>query len=121
MTKYGRAKAYSSAIAAELPPAAFDEDVTVVSVLPSRGNPYGMLARWFFPTSRLPRIRIAVPAVISTDPDMSYAWPDSAVLVNTYRRPKLHYYLRVSGCHPQGESKKRGKNQFSHLMLLYLQ
>jgi hypothetical protein len=118
MTKYGHSK--PSALAKELPPVAFDEDVSVASVLISRGYPYGMLMRRFLPTSGLPGIGIAVIAMISADPNVPPAWPDAAVLVDADRRSQLDHYLRVSGYYPHGDSKKRGQKQFSHLVLLHL-
>src|ERR1700722_5838417 len=98
MTKYGHSK--SSTLATELPPTAFDEHVSVTSMLISRGYPDGVLAGRFFPTSSLPSIRIAVIAMISPNPNVPYTGPGGAVLVNADGRSQLDYYLRVSGYDP---------------------
>jgi hypothetical protein len=101
----------------DLAPTTFDEHVSITPVLISRGYPYGMLAGWFLPPARLPRISIAIPTMIAGNPNMPPAGPNSAVLVNADRRAQLDHYLRVSGYYPHGDSKKRGQTQFFHLVL----
>ena len=40
------------------------------------------------------------------------------MLTNTDRGTKLYYDLRMSRYYPKSKTKQRGKNQFSHFLLL---
>jgi len=81
-------------------------------------NPYRMSVWWFFPPARFPTVGIAIPAVISANPDMIPARADGTMLTNTDRGTKLYYDLRMSRYYPKSKTKQRGKNQFSHFLLL---
>ena len=116
----GGGSGYHGASDWKLLPPAFDKDISITPVPPSWRDPYDVLARRKVPSSRLPGIRIPVPAMVAADPDMPPARSDGAVLMDANRGSQLHHDLRVSGYYPKGKAKKRGKNQFSHLLLLLL-
>src|SRR5580704_7275266 len=89
---------------AALAPAAFDEDVAVVAMGPARGYPDGVGTRWDFPTARLPGVGMAVPAVVTADPDVIVTGTYYSVLHDRSGRRYLHHYfgLRQTGedCRP---------------------
>jgi hypothetical protein len=105
-------------IVKDLPPPAFDKDISITAVPPSRRNPGHVLTRRNFPPSRLPGIRISVPAVIAGDPNMPHAWSDGAVLMDANRGSKFDHYFRMSGYYPKGNSKQRSNYQFPHCRIL---
>jgi hypothetical protein len=77
-----------------LAPVAFDHYITVMTVLPARRNPYGMRTRWRFPAALLPGIGVAIPTVVSPDPDVLTTWANAAMLNNEPGRRDLYYHLR---------------------------
>jgi hypothetical protein len=103
-----------------LPPAAFYKHITVTPVLISGSHPHGMSTGRLFPPTGFPVICVSIITVISVDPDMLSAWTSGTVLADADRRPKLNYDLRVRGYNPERKAKQRGKNQFSHFLLLRL-
>src|ERR1700722_16853199 len=101
--------------ARQLPLAAFDEDVPVAPMLVSGSHPYGMFTRRNVPSSRLPDIGPAIPAVIPGDPDVPRARSVRAVLVNADRWAQLYHYLRSLGrSDPQGDPNERVHKKFPH-------
>ena len=105
--------------ARRLPPAAFDEDVSIVPALPPGGHPHGMFTGRNVPSSRLPDICSTVPAVIPGDPDVPPARSVRAVLVNADRRAQLYHYLRSLGrSYPPGNPNKRVHKKFPHRRIL---
>jgi len=103
-----------------LPPAAFYEHITVASVFISGSHPHRMSAWRLFPPTGFPVIGVSIITVVSVDPDMLSAWTSGTMLADADRRPKLNYDLRVRGYNPERKAKQRGKNQFSHFLLLRL-
>jgi hypothetical protein len=102
----------------QLPPAAFCVNIPVMAVRvpgsnPSRADPWRR-----FPSAPLPGVGIAVPALISANPDVITAGAKRAVLPDANRRPEPYDHFRVGGHQPKGKAKQRGKNQFSHVLLL---
>jgi hypothetical protein len=79
-----------------LPPAPLDEYVSTVPMLVTRRHPYCMRAGREFPSARSPYIRIAVPAVITADPDVIPAWPHGAVLHDgMWRAGSYDYFISI--------------------------
>ncbi len=116
ITQSCSSKAHS---ARRLPPAAFDEDVSIVPALPPGGHPHGMFTGRNVPSSRLPDICSTVPAVIPGDPDVPPARSVRAVLVNADRRAQLYHYLRSLGrSYPQGNPNERVHKKFPHRRIL---
>lgn len=101
----------------ELPPVTFRIDIPVMAVRVSGSNPSRTGARRHFPPTCLPSIGIAIPAVISPNPDVIPAWTKGAMLPNANRRPKPDNDLAMSRYQPKGKAKQHGKNQFSHFLL----
>src|SRR5579864_119227 len=81
-------------------------------------NPDRMSVWWSFPPARFPTVGIAIPAVISANPDMIPARADATMLTNTDRGTKPYYDLRMSRYYPKSKTEQRGKNKFSHFLLL---
>ena len=103
-----------------LSPATFYEHITVASVFISGSHPHRMSAWRLFPPTGFPVIGVSIITVVSVDPDMLSAWTSGTMLADADRRPKLNYDLRVRGYNPERKAKQRGKNQFSHFLLLRL-
>jgi hypothetical protein len=97
---------------------AFGINIPVTAMRVSGSNPFRTGARGFFPTAGLPGIGIAIPAVVSADPDMIAAGTNGPMLPYADRRPKLDYDFRMSGYDPKGKAKQRGKYKFAHSFLL---
>ena len=89
----------------ELPPMTFRIHIPVMAVRVSGGNPYGMDAWRPFPPARLPGVSIAIPAVVSADPDVLPAWPSGTMLADANRGTKLNYDFRMSGYYAKGKAK----------------
>jgi hypothetical protein len=105
-------------LGAELSPAAFDEHVSVAPVLPTRRDPYGMLARRHFPATRRPCIGLSVPAVIAANPNVSGARRDGSVLHNRRRRCNPNHHIRRLNQADAGrDSESDAKNKFPHCCL----
>src|SRR5579863_3794091 len=104
----------SSACRTNLPPTAFLINIPVAAVPVPGSHPHCMLARWNLPSSRFPGICIPVPAMIATNPDMPYAWPDCAVLVYANRRSELNYDLRIRRTEAQRGSDECVKKELFH-------
>jgi hypothetical protein len=75
----------------KLPPSSFDEDVTVMPVLPAGSHPDSMRTRWNLPAARFPNKGIAVPAMIAADPDMPGTRPRRPVFHAHSWWPQLHH------------------------------
>jgi hypothetical protein len=84
----------------ELPPVTFRIDIPVMAVRVSGSNPSRMGAWRHFPPTRLPSVGVAIPAVISPNPDVIPAWTKGAMLPNANRRPKPDNDLRMSRYQP---------------------
>ena len=63
----------------------FDEDVPVVAVIPSWGHPHRVRMGRHFPAALFPDVRIAVPTMVATDPDVIPAGRGTAVLDHCFR------------------------------------
>jgi len=101
-----------------LPPAAFHINIPVTAVHVPGSNPSRANAWRRFPPARLPSVGIAVPALISVNPDVFAAGPKRAVFPDANRRPEPYNHFRMSGHQPKCKAEQRGKNQFSHVLLL---
>jgi hypothetical protein len=89
-----------------LAPAAFDEDVSAVAMLPTGSDPHGMFARRQFPATRDPDICVAVPTVITGDPDVTPARRyDAAFDDRPGRRGSDDNLFGKCGTHAQGRSE----------------
>jgi hypothetical protein len=84
----------------ELPPVTFRIDIPVMAVRVSGSNPSRTGAWRHFPPTRLPSVGVAIPAVISPNPDVISAWTKGAMLPNANRRPKPDNDLRMSRYQP---------------------
>jgi len=84
----------------ELPPVTFRIDIPVMAVRVAGSNPSRTGARRHFPPTRLPSVGVAIPAVISPNPDVIPAWTKGTVLPNANRRPKPDNDLRMSRDQP---------------------
>jgi hypothetical protein len=104
----------------ELPPVAFRINIPAMTVRVSGSDPSRTGTWRRFPSARLPSVGIAIPAVISANPDMITAWAKGAVFPNADRWPKPYNDLRMSRYYPKCQAKQRGENQFSHFRLLRL-
>ncbi len=104
--------------ATSLPPVAFVINIAITAVCVSGSDPPGVLARRDFIASPLPHIRIPVPAMIAGDPYMPSAWAGGPMLTDADRGPKPDYDLRMGRHDHEGKSEQRGKNYFSHFLLL---
>jgi hypothetical protein len=102
----------------ELPPVAFPVNIPVMAVRVPGSNPSHADTWRRFPPARLPSVGIAVPALISANPDVIMARAKRAVFPDANRRPKPYDHFRMGGHQPKGKAKQRGKNQFSHVLLL---
>jgi hypothetical protein len=103
--QYCRLNAKFAGIAMELPPMTFRIHIPVMAARVSGSNPYRMGAWRRFPAARLPTVGIAIPAVVSADPDVSAAWPSGTMLSDANRGTKLNYDLRMSGYNHKGSAK----------------
>jgi hypothetical protein len=79
--------------------------IPVMAVRVSGSNPSRMGAWRLFPPARLPTVGIAIPAVVSADPDVIPTWPSGMMLADANRGTKLNYDLRTSGYYPKGKAK----------------
>jgi hypothetical protein len=102
-----------------LPPTTFRVNIPVVTVRVSGSDPYRMSTWRLFPPARLPVISVSFIAVVSAYPDMVPAWTGGTMLADADRGTKPYYDLSMSR-YPKRKAKKRGKNQFSHFLLLRL-
>jgi hypothetical protein len=102
----------------ELPPVAFRVNIPAMAVRVPRSNPSRADAWRCFPSACLPSVGIAVPTLISANPDMTAAWTKRAVFPDANRWPEPDNHFRMGGHQPKGKAKQRGKNQFSHVLLL---
>src|ERR1017187_9346903 len=84
----------------ELPPVTFRIDIPIMAVRVSGSNPSRTGAWRHFPPTRLPSVGVAIPAVISPNPDVISAWTKGAMLPNANRRPKPDNDLRMSRYQP---------------------
>jgi hypothetical protein len=84
----------------ELPPVTFRIDIPVMAVRVSGSNPSRTGAWRHFPPTCLPSVGVAIPAVISPNPDVIPAWTKGAMLPNANRRPKPDNDLRMSRYQP---------------------
>jgi hypothetical protein len=81
-----------------------DQNPTMSPVYPSITNPVGMAPRWQFPPPPYPLIMMAVPPVISRNPNMSRAWGPPVFLDDDVRRANSnHEFLRCCGCPIEGK------------------
>ena len=81
---------------------------------PSRSYPNSVFARRNFPTSALPYVGVAVPAMVAWNPDMARAWPNCSLLVDTDGRATFYNDLRMGGHQTHRHPKHRGKKKFPH-------
>jgi hypothetical protein len=82
--------------------------IPVATVGISGSHPDGMGTRTLLPTARLPGIGVAIPTVISPDPDVLAAWSGVSVLFDRNRRPELdHQICRLSRANSDGDSQQR--------------
>ena len=66
-------------------------------MLPPGRDPYCVRTRRRFPSTRLPGIGIAIPAVVSAYPDMLTAWAYAAMLnKEPRRRNAYHHFCRLN-------------------------
>ena len=103
-----------------LPPVTFRVNIPVMAVRVSGSDPYRMSTWRLFPPARLPVICVSFIVVVSAYPDMVPAWTGGTMLADADRGPKPYYDLSMTR-YPERKAKQRGKNQFSHLVLLRLQ
>jgi hypothetical protein len=89
----------------KLSPITFGIHIPIMSVRVSGSNPSRTGAWRRFPAARLPSVGIAIPAVISANPDVIPAWPSSTMLAKANRGTKLNYDLRMSGYYAEGKAK----------------
>ena len=116
MTKYCGHNAHFADVASELPPPAFDKNISIAVVDVTRGYPYGMRAWGPFPPACLPGVSISVPAVIATDPNMVPTWTRRTAFANANRRSQLYHDLSIGRCYSEAKPKQRRKNTFAHLI-----
>jgi hypothetical protein len=69
----------------------------VMSMFVSGSNPSRTGVRRLFPPARLPAVGIAIPVVVSANPDMIPAWTSSTMLPNTDRWAEPYDDLRMGG------------------------
>ena len=100
-----------------LPPVAFRINIPAMTVRVSGSDPSRTGTWRRFPSARLPSVGIAVPALISPNPDVIMAWAKGAVLPDADRWSKPYNDLRMSRYYPKGKANQRGQNQFSHFLL----
>jgi hypothetical protein len=81
----------------DLPPMAFRVHIPVVSMCVSGCNPSRTGVWRLFPPARLPPLGIAIPLVVSANPDMIPAWTSSTMLPDTDWWTKLYDDLRMGG------------------------
>jgi hypothetical protein len=81
----------------DLPPMAFRVHIPVMSMFVSGSNPSRTGVRRLFPPARLPTVGIAIPVVVSANPDMIPAWTSSTMLPNTDRWAEPYDDLRMGG------------------------
>ena len=90
-----------------LSPAALDKDVSTAPMLPARRDPHRMLAGRKLPASRRPDIGVAVPSVITGDPNVTRARSHNAVFNDRMRRRGFHNnLLSVSGADRHGSGQQ---------------
>lgn len=89
----------------QLAPVAFRITISVMAVGVSGSNPSRADAWRCFPSTRLPSIGIAVPPLISSNPDVITAWAKGAVFPDANRWPKPYDDLRMSRYYPKGKAK----------------
>ena len=117
-SKYCRLDAKSAAVAMQLPPMPFRIHIPVMAMPVPGSNPSRTGVWRLFPPAGLPAIGIAIPTVVSADPDMIPARASGTMLMDADRGTKLYDDLCLSGYYPKGKAKQRCKNQVSHFLLL---
>ena len=102
-----------------LTPVPFEEDVPVVTVLPSRGNPHGTLTRRKLPTARHPHVVAAVPALITGNPDVSRTRSHRPTLHNPMRWADPHdNFSGLRRSNPEPQTQHTHQQNFAHLKFL---
>jgi hypothetical protein len=82
--------------------------ITTAAVGISGSYPDSMSTGTLLPTSRLPGIGVAIPTVISPDPDMLAAWSDGSMLFDGNRRPEPDHHIgRLSTANPDANPQQR--------------
>jgi hypothetical protein len=104
----------------DLPPAAFRVNIPVVPMPVSGSYPYRVRAWRRFPMACLPTIGVAIPAVVTANPDVLPAWAYCPAFPDADRGPKSYYDLSLSWYYSKSKSKQCSKDEFSHSLLLRL-
>ena len=88
-------------------------------VNPARGNPNHAGSRWTHPPSRHPYIRVSVPPLVSTDPDISRSGSDSNDSNSSRRRRRDTNYRHLRNSDPRShqEYKQECKPIAGHLLI----
>jgi hypothetical protein len=101
-----------------LAPVAFRIYVPVMPASITGSHPYRPRARRLFPVARAPMICASIPMVVTRHPHMLAAGPRCPMLPDADRGPNLHHHFRMNRYDPNGKTKQRGKQKFSHPRLL---
>jgi hypothetical protein len=102
----------SRASTTNLPPPAFCINIPVMPMRVPGSHPYRVLMRRDFIPSWLPGICMPVPAMITSDPDMSRTRSDSAVLMDADRGSKFYDDLRICRTEAEGDSDECVQKDF---------
>jgi hypothetical protein len=97
MTKYCRLDAKFAGIVMDLPPVAFRIHIPVMAMCVSGSNPSRTGVWRLFPPAPLPTVGIAIPVVVSANPDMIPAWTRGTMLPDADRGAKPYDDLRMGG------------------------
>jgi hypothetical protein len=79
--------------------------IPVAAMRISGSNPSGTGAWRLFPPACLPTVGIAIPVLVSVDPDVIPARSNGPMLADANRGTKLNYDLGMSGYYSQGKTE----------------
>jgi hypothetical protein len=101
-----------------LSPVTLYKYVSVAPVNIAGSDPNRTRVRRFFPPAFFPNVSMAVPTMVSGNPDMPGARANGSALMDGYRRSELNHDFRMYRNYPKRKSEQLHQEDLSHLRLL---
>jgi hypothetical protein len=103
-----------------LPPVAFHQHIPPMPVNPAMAHPNGVGMWWTLPAAGRPDVRVSVPLMVSTDPDIARTGRCDSCLNNLSGRPDLHDdFFRMKRTNTHCYRKQRRGQKFTHVQFSF--